>query len=188
MQYGSLLPEWEVADEPLLSPRKPDAPKWKLCHNKEGRAYYYNFNTKKSVWIKPDDFDGVDEPPKKQPAAAATAAPVYSGALSGDAAKHSDHTCDLRTHPWYHGAIGAQVAFELLVGKPDGTYLVRLSSKEGCFAISWVQSASQIVHTVCHHDAHGWHIDTLGEDRAWPSISALLHDYAATMSKHALPR
>jgi hypothetical protein len=196
MQYGSLLPEWELSDEPLPSPRKADSPKWKLCHTKEGRAYYFNFATKKSVWIRPDDFDG--EEPATAPAAKAVAAEaakkpaapavVYSGALAGDAAKHSDRTCDLRTHPWYHGAINAQAAFELLLGKADGTFLVRKSSKEGCFAISWVQSASAVVHTVCHFDAGGWHIDTQGEDRAWPSVAALLHDYRETMSKHPLKR
>jgi hypothetical protein len=237
-------------------------PKWKLCRTKEGRVYYFDRETKKSVWVRPDDFDGDEKgapttttttttttattttsatvsatgtalngsarkptnatppvsvvppattasPPPAAPTAlnssgrkAAVVAPsttaaaplngsgrkptvttnAYSGALGGDASKHHDHKEDLRVHDWYHGAISAQQAFELLKEHVVSTFLVRTSSREGCFTVSWVQSTTTVVHTICTHDEKGWHIEARGEERVWPSIGQMLHDYRQTMA------
>jgi hypothetical protein len=102
--------------------------------------------------------------------------------LAGDASKHSDHKEDLRIYEWYHGAISAQQAFEALKENPVSTFLVRTSSREGCFTVSWVQSATTVVHTILVHDERGWRFETGGEEREWPSIAAMLHDYRATMA------
>lgn len=45
---------------------------------------------------------------------------------------------------WFFGDVSAEEAEELLSGKPEGTFLLRFSSKSGCFASSYVLEGGKI--------------------------------------------
>ena len=72
---------------------------------------------------------------------------------------HFEGGTDLRTRSDYHGRLRGNDAFKLLVGKPVGSYLLRVSSAPGTYAVSWVKSKSSIVHTVCTPMQGGWRMD-----------------------------
>ncbi|KAM4574680.1 phosphoinositide-3-kinase, regulatory subunit 3b (gamma) [Fundulus diaphanus] len=55
---------------------------------------------------------------------------------------------------WFVGALNRAQAEELLVGKPDGAFLIRESSKKGCYACS-VVVGGQVKHCVIHSTPRG---------------------------------
>ena len=52
------LAEEEEDDEDILLARKKKKSKWKKKTDASGKVFYYNRETKMSVWDRPDDFDG----------------------------------------------------------------------------------------------------------------------------------
>ena len=52
------LAEEEEDDEDILLARKKKKSKWKKKTDGSGKVFYYNRETKMSVWDRPDDFDG----------------------------------------------------------------------------------------------------------------------------------
>ncbi|XP_048845788.1 phosphatidylinositol 3-kinase regulatory subunit gamma-like isoform X1 [Brienomyrus brachyistius] len=56
---------------------------------------------------------------------------------------------------WFVGPLNRQQAEELLLGKPDGAFLIRESSKPGCYACS-VVADSEVKHCVIYSTASGY--------------------------------
>lgn len=56
----------------------------------------------------------------------------YSVSEEDENLPHYDETC------WFVGDLNRTQAEELLLGKPDGAFLIRESSKKGCYACSVV--------------------------------------------------
>jgi len=94
--------------------------------------------------------------------------------------RHADGDLDLTTFPWYFGEISADDAAVILNVKPVGDFLVRASSKRGCFTISYVQSEDSIIHVLLQRDAATgrWYMDGIGE--FFPSVLAVLRTYRSS--------
>jgi hypothetical protein len=93
--------------------------------------------------------------------------------------KEAKVNADVKDMPFFHsGRIGAEAAYDLLVGHRVGSYLVRESSRAGCFVVSWIQSDEAIVHTLLAPSPNGvnWIIE--GDDRLYTSIMAILATYS----------
>ncbi|KAG2461891.1 P55G kinase, partial [Polypterus senegalus] len=61
--------------------------------------------------------------------------------------------CDEKS--WFVGDVNRTQAEELLRGKPDGAFLIRESSKKGCYACSVVVDG-EVKHCVIYHTARGY--------------------------------
>jgi hypothetical protein len=86
---------------------------------------------------------------------------------------------DILDMPFFHrGRISAENAYDMLVGHRVGSYLVRESSRPGCYVVSWIQSDDAIVHTLLApaSSGNGWTIE--GDDRLYGSIMSILATYS----------
>jgi hypothetical protein len=86
---------------------------------------------------------------------------------------------DILDMPFFHrGRISAENAYDMLVGHRVGSYLVRESSRQGCYVVSWIQSDDAIVHTLLApaSSGNGWTIE--GDDRLYGSIMSILATYS----------
>jgi hypothetical protein len=104
-------------------------------------------------------------------------APLAAGELPP--MKEAKVNADVKDMPFFHsGRVGAEMAYDLLVGHRVGSYLVRESSRAGCFVVSWIQSDEAIVHTLLAPapSGTGWIIE--GDDRLYTSIMAILATYS----------
>lgn len=67
----------------------------------------------------------------------------------------------LAVYGWYHGQITKDDAISLLQNRQPGSFLVRDSSQQGCFAISLKHSAGNVAHILaCPCDANGQHVSS----------------------------
>lgn len=82
---------------------------------------------------------------------------------------HKPSSTDPRDYDWYYGQLSKDDAINLLMGKPIGHFLVRASSREGCYAASVVVSSvaaavsSRASVAVCRR--HSAHFDSTGQRR-----------------------
>eukprot|EP01087_Luapelamoeba_hula_P024516 TRINITY_DN9358_c0_g1_i1.p1 TRINITY_DN9358_c0_g1~~TRINITY_DN9358_c0_g1_i1.p1 ORF type:complete len:557 (+),score=92.16 TRINITY_DN9358_c0_g1_i1:184-1854(+) len=95
----------------------------------------------------------------------------------------SPFVSDLPRESWFHGDVSAQESSEMLAGQPEGTFLIRFSSRSGCFAASYV-AEGEIKHALIKGTPQGYQFD--GEAEFFPTLPSLIEAYVATL-KRPLP-
>lgn len=117
-------------------------------------------------------------PPSRRPATSTSTANTSSNDvpaswLASDpppgAPADLDGADDLRRYTFYHGQITSSDAVSRLARATPGTFLVRLSSREGCFVISWMKTREQIIHSLLTRNAAGqWTMSD--QQHQWPTV------------------
>eukprot|EP01128_Nolandella_sp_AFSM9_P000306 TRINITY_DN10475_c0_g1_i1.p1 TRINITY_DN10475_c0_g1~~TRINITY_DN10475_c0_g1_i1.p1 ORF type:complete len:1344 (+),score=264.20 TRINITY_DN10475_c0_g1_i1:27-4034(+) len=105
----------------------------------------------------------------------------------GPFAKCLENVRELISHPWWHGFLTAEESLRLLVGRPQGTFLVRFSrSRADSFALEYVIDKKANVKTVLirGEQPKGVSIDEEGGKlRYFPRISDFVAKYAPVLTK-----
>jgi hypothetical protein len=84
---------------------------------------------------------------------------------------------DLGSLPFFHGNVSGEDAYSLLYELAVGTFLVRQSSREGHFVVSWVQSPQVVVHTLMSFDPPStWTLE--GDSKPYASATSLFYEYS----------
>ena len=89
---------------------------------------------------------------------------------------------------WYHGAISRDVADQMLMGKPAGTYIVRFSSTKNEYCISLVNQQNAVQHFATVSD--GPKLALHGHKNQYASVIDLVDHYTRhdiTVSEGARP-
>jgi len=89
-------------------------------------------------------------------------------------------TSDLPEKSWFHGDLEAAEAQELLEGQPIGTFLVRFSSKPGCFATSFVGPQGKVQKALLNKDGNGYRIENSQNNKLYLSIQEFVKDYMSS--------
>jgi len=89
----------------------------------------------------------------------------------------------IRQFPCFYGEIGSQKATQLLSTQKNGTFLIRTSSKKGCFATSY-KTESGVSHSLVLLSEEGF--STPGDNHFYPTLDAFI-DASQTMF-FGLPR
>mmetsp|Transcript_16270 Transcript_16270/g.63424 ORF Transcript_16270/g.63424 Transcript_16270/m.63424 type:complete len:579 (+) Transcript_16270:111-1847(+) len=66
---------------------------------------------------------------------------------------------DVLSEPWFHGDIGVEEAENRLLGRKDGTFLIRFSSIVGCYTISKIQGRVITHQRIIHKPGVGFSIN-----------------------------
>jgi len=99
-------------------------------------------------------------------------------------ALYFDGDIDLTEFDWFHGTLSSQEAYTLLQTEPMGTFLVRNSSRAGCFVVSWVSNDDGlIIHTLVTPRSGGGY-DIEGDRRSYPSVPGIVSAYAKHLIKN----
>jgi hypothetical protein len=77
---------------------------------------------------------------------------------------------------WFHGEISSQEASALLAKKPEGTFLLRFSSRPGCYASSFVEQGS-VRHALILSVAGGYCVE--GDTHVYKTVPELVQGFAA---------
>merc|ERR1711907_299600 len=87
---------------------------------------------------------------------------------------------DPRDYDWYYGKLSKETAVSLLQGKPIGTFLVRASSREGCYAASVVFNDGGVRHILIQPGRDGRYlVDALDNKHYnFKSIPAVIKSYS----------
>ncbi len=113
-------------------------------------------------------------------AAAAVVAPTVVPAVAAGpgTALTNDNGVDLRAAPWFE-VLTSEQAVARLVGKPLGTFCVRVSSNNANLVVTYVQSKDTVLHVAVKKTPQGeWTMD--GVDVKFKSMAALLMAYKDT--------
>jgi hypothetical protein len=103
---------------------------------------------------------------------------------SPEEAQHFDGDIDMRQFSFYFADVTSQQAVGLLQSTAVGSFLVRLSSRSGCFVISWVRNENAIVHSLLVRNARGdWYMDADGPTAksSWPTVVDVIKSYHNSM-------
>eukprot|EP01116_Phalansterium_solitarium_P000643 TRINITY_DN10485_c0_g1_i1.p1 TRINITY_DN10485_c0_g1~~TRINITY_DN10485_c0_g1_i1.p1 ORF type:complete len:913 (+),score=258.32 TRINITY_DN10485_c0_g1_i1:60-2798(+) len=80
--------------------------------------------------------------------------------------------------PWFYGEVSSQEAEELLSSRPAGTFLIRFSQNQGCFAASFVGTAGEIKKgLITKYPGGGFQVNAQG--RIFPTLDDLVQHYKA---------
>jgi hypothetical protein len=77
---------------------------------------------------------------------------------------------------WFHGEISSQEASALLARKPEGTFLLRFSSRPGCYASSFVEQGN-VRHALILSVAGGYCVE--GDTHVYKTVPELVQGFAA---------
>lgn len=90
---------------------------------------------------------------------------------------------------WFHGDLKSEGKLkldltqhtseveELLTGQPTGTFLIRFSSQQGCFASSFVTPNGKIAKSLIKRVDGGFMVDKGKSFTVYPTLSDLVADY-----------
>eukprot|EP01114_Cavostelium_apophysatum_P012809 TRINITY_DN2959_c1_g1_i1.p1 TRINITY_DN2959_c1_g1~~TRINITY_DN2959_c1_g1_i1.p1 ORF type:complete len:643 (+),score=138.10 TRINITY_DN2959_c1_g1_i1:122-2050(+) len=85
-------------------------------------------------------------------------------------------TASLANEPWFHGTMNSEEAEELLAGQPPGSFLVRFSSKPGCFAASFVDTTGKICKSLITRANGGYMFDHSPEGKTFRTAQDLVEE------------
>ncbi|KAL6069950.1 Phosphatidylinositol 3-kinase regulatory subunit gamma [Balamuthia mandrillaris] len=90
---------------------------------------------------------------------------------------------DLPRESWFHGDVSSSESEELLADHPHGTFLIRFSSRSGCFAASY-KDGEAIKHALIQAVPGGFMF--AGERETYPTLKDMIAAFSHTL-RHALP-
>jgi len=68
----------------------------------------------------------------------------------------------LSMKPWFFGDLTGEEAQQLLVGQPQGTFLIRLSNRPDCYAVTFVGNNSNVLKSLVTKSGQGYQVNGQG--------------------------
>ncbi len=97
---------------------------------------------------------------------------------SEEAPRNAGRDARGRLQPWIHGIISREDSEQLLAGKPDGAYLVRVSGRIWGYTISFVEGG-KVKHFLVDVDENKLYTVFSASPRSHPSLDTLISYHAA---------